>query len=395
MATAKKPAQAIKAKEPQNRITSEKPAKATKTKEPQNRITSEMLPRLSLSQSLKVAEVLHTTYAGKSAPKVAIAKVLATGMNSINYAISSAQSYGIVNRENTDVYSLSELGRKIVAPAYEQESIEGIRKAILTPTLLSKFYSKYNNHPLPSEIHFPIVLERSYGVPPNRVRDAVNIILENATYGKILDSSFDPPILRLLGIETTQSETQDVSLSIKSSEAISISEDKEWMKICFYITPIGDEGSDVRKHSDMLLKHLLEPVFNHKFDLKVIRADKIEKSGFITKQIFEHLAFARLCVVDLSFGNPNAFYELGVRHVFRLPTIQIIRKGDRIPFDVSQGRTIVIDTSDIYTIMDRLESAQRELAEHVKHILSSGAQDGAQENPVNVHLPGLKVILPK
>ena len=31
----------------------------------------------------------------------------------------------------------------------------------------------------------------------------------------------------------------------------------------------------------------------------------------------------------------NAFYELGVRHVCQLPTIQLIQKGDKIPFDVA------------------------------------------------------------
>jgi hypothetical protein len=129
--------------------------------------------------------------------------------------------------------------------------------------------------------------------------------------------------------------------------------------------------------------------------MDVVRADKIERSGVITQQIFEQLARATLCVADLSFSNPNAFYELGVRHVFKLPTIQIIRKGDKIPFDVSQGRTITIDTSDIYTVMDRFESARRELAEHVKHIQSASGPDAGEGNPINIYLPGVKVILPK
>src|SRR6266446_452699 len=131
----------------------------------------------------------------------------------------------------------------------------------------------------------------------------------------------------------------------------------DWANTCFYITPIGDEGTDIRKHADMMLKHLLEPVCKTIFGMDVVRADKIERSGVITQQVFEQLARASLCVADLSFSNPNAFYELGVRHVFKLPTIQIIRKGDKIPFDVSQGRTITIDTSDIYTVMDRFDAA--------------------------------------
>src|SRR6266513_4776654 len=108
-------------------------------------------------------------------------------------------------------------------------------------------------------------------------------------------------------------------------------EPSDWDKVCFYITPIGDDGSDSRKHADMMLKHLIEPVFSS-LGFRVVRADKIERSGLITQQIFEHLGRSRISVADLSFNNPNAFYELGIRHMTRQPTIQIIRKGDRIPF---------------------------------------------------------------
>ncbi len=101
---------------------------------------------------------------------------------------------------------------------------------------------------------------------------------------------------------------------------------------------------------------------------------------------------AKLCVADLSFRNPNAFYELGVRHALLLPTIQLIHKSDKIPFDVSQGRTIIIDTSDRYTIGDRLESARKELTEYVTNAFS---ETGIEGNPVAVYLPGVKVTLPK
>lgn len=147
-----------------------------------------------------------------------------------------------------------------------------------------------------------------------------------------------------------------------------------------------------RGYADMMLKHLMEPILAE-FDMVVVRADTIEKSGLITKQIFEHLAHARLCIADLSFNNPNAFYELGVRHMTKKPTIQMIRKNDRIPFDIAQGRTIMIDTSDVYTVMDRMESAKRELKEHVRNALSPGSERVADDNPVQTYLPSLRVTL--
>jgi pseudouridine-5'-phosphate glycosidase len=101
----------------------------------------------------------------------------------------------------------------------------------------------------------------------------------------------------------------------------------------------------------------------------------------------------RSTVPHLSFNNPNAFYELGIRHMCKLPTVQIIRKGDKIPFDVSQGRTIKIDMSDVYTVIESVESAKRELKQHLRHALSDDYK--GEDNPVTTYLPGVEVKLPK
>lgn len=165
-----------------------------------------------------------------------------------------------------------------------------------------------------------------------------------------------------------------------------------WAQTCFFVTPLGDEGSEQRKHADLILKYVLNPVAKE-FGLQVVRADKIERSGLITQQIFEQLVRARLCVVDMSFNNPNVFYELGVRHTCKLPTVQLIRKGDKIPFDVAQGHTIQIDTADPYTIIDRVASARNELSQQVKHIMSVDTSIPSEDNPVHLYLPKLKVSL--
>ncbi|SRR6266436_3458730 len=313
---------------------------------------------------MRVAEILYTTYAGKSASWDEVAQALGIGPNTANtkYLIWGAQSYGIVNKEEANAISLAETGRKIVAPNYDGEDAEGRTKAVLTPTLLSKFYTDYNGHQVPSQIHFPNVLESRYEVPRERVAEVIEIIMANASYADILELSSDgEPIVRLsgAGVPVARERITELVDEITESAIAVVSTDAaaDWANTCFYITPIGDEGTDIRKHADMMLKHLLEPVCKTIFGMDVVRADKIERSGVITQQVFEQLARASLCVADLSFSNPNAFYELGVRHVFKLPTIQIIRKGDKIPFDVSQGRTITIDTSDIYTVMDRFDAA--------------------------------------
>ena len=162
--------------------------------------------------------------------------------------------------------------------------------------------------------------------------------------------------------------------------------------MCFVITPIGDDDSEQRRHANMILKNIIEPVAGE-LGLIPRRADQIDRAGIITQQIFEYLAKSRICIADLSFNNPNAFYELGVRHMCKRPTVQIIRKGDKIPFDVSQGRTIKIDMSDVYSVMDSVDSAKKELKQQLRHALSNDYK--GDDNPVNTYLPGLEVKLPK
>jgi hypothetical protein len=363
-----------------------------------NALPQEALPRRTLEQAVRIPQVLHSTYAGQGAALADIATTLGIGAQSPNtrYLAYAALAYGLVTRDG-DSFSLSETGRKIVAPTYENEDREGRIKALLTPSVLSKFYTDYNGHSIPAPAHFPNVLETRFGVPRDRVQEAIDLIVENARYAAILREGAggeQPRIdLSAAGISTAVRAAPAELPSGPPDDGASDS-GTDWSKVCFYITPIGEESSEERKHTDMLLKHLLQPVAEE-FGLTVVRADKIERSGLISQQVFEHVVRARLCVADLSFSNPNAFYELGVRHVSLRPTIQLIRKGDKIPFDVSQGRTITIDTSDVYTVMDRIESAKRELREHMHHLSRASGDAPSEDNPVAAYLPGLKVTIPK
>jgi tetratricopeptide (TPR) repeat protein len=111
------------------------------------------------------------------------------------------------------------------------------------------------------------------------------------------------------------------------------------------ISPIGDEDSDIRKHADDFLELLVEPALS-KFGFMVIRADKLTRSTIITNDIIELVQQSHLCLVDLTFHNPNVFYECGRRHETGKPTIQLIKKGEKLPFDVAGIRTLEYDLSD-------------------------------------------------
>src|SRR5207245_4822666 len=96
---------------------------------------------------------------------------------------------------------------------------------------------------------------------------------------------------------------------------------------CFVISPIGEEGTEIRRRADRVFKHIIEPVVEE-CGYKAVRADQISKPGIITSQIIQHLAEDPLVIADLAGHNANVFYELAVRHVTRKPVIQITQLGE-------------------------------------------------------------------
>src|SRR5260370_24036074 len=75
--------------------------------------------------------------------------------------------------------------------------------------------------------------------------------------------------------------------------------------------------------------------------LECIRADEISHSGSIDKKMYEMLLRADLVVADISTANPNALYELGVRHALRPRRTIVIKEADgRFIFDLNHLATL-------------------------------------------------------
>lgn len=145
---------------------------------------------------------------------------------------------------------------------------------------------------------------------------------------------------------------------------------------CFVVCAIGGDGSLERKHADWVLEEIIEPVFEKHFsEYKVTRADKLKTPGLIDAQIIDRLLKAKLVIADLTFLNPNAFYEIGIRHVVGLPVIHIHREDQKIPFDVSLFRSLPFDLSE----PKHLKAAR----EGLRDLLAEALDEGHKvENPV-------------
>jgi len=149
-------------------------------------------------------------------------------------------------------------------------------------------------------------------------------------------------------------------------------------EICFVIGPIGGEGTDERRHADWLLKGIIRPVFERNRQLErltVKRADEEQAPGSINSQVINRLWDATLVIADMSFLNANAFYELGIAHMRRRPTIHMIHKDSQIPFDQVPYRAIEFAIKDV----DDIDNAQQQLESAAIEALKEGFQ---VENPV-------------
>ncbi len=149
-------------------------------------------------------------------------------------------------------------------------------------------------------------------------------------------------------------------------------------KACFVIAPIGDPESDTRKRSDQVLRHVIKPAATT-CGYTAIRADEIDKPGMITSQVIQHVVSDPLVVADLTERNPNVFYELAIRHALRKPLVQLIRKGDTIPFDVAGTRTIHVDHRDL----DSVETAKNEIIDQIRSLEKDSSD---LETPISVSL---------
>lgn len=150
---------------------------------------------------------------------------------------------------------------------------------------------------------------------------------------------------------------------------------------CFVVGPIGALNSSERTKADWLLRYIVRPVLEgNPFGYDVVRADEIAKPGLITDDVINCVLDADLVVADLSGANPNAFYELGLRHMNGGPTIHVIESGEEdLPFDVQDYRTIFYKTNH----PDDIDKAKDDLVKQAVAI-EAELEEGAPKfsNPV-------------
>lgn len=287
--------------------------------------------------------------------------------------ITAASKYGFIKGNTQSEYiDLTEDGYIAFNPEENEKRkiMAKFRMIIQGNEFFNGLYEKYKNLKLPVK---SVLIDSlgELGLDEVYREDGAELFIENARYIgliKLLSGAERIVPIEQLIEETESNDTFSEKEIISGEEEIQANGTSEWDKVCFYIAPIGSDNSEERKHSDLFLENIVSPAIEG-FGFKVVRADNISKAGMITSQIIDYIVNAGLVICDLSFHNPNVFYELSLRHSTKKPTVHIIRKKDGIPFDINDFRTIIIDDTDIYTLIPAIESYKSQIAQQVRQML--------------------------
>ncbi|MBI4215802.1 MAG: hypothetical protein HY687_00170 [Chloroflexi bacterium] len=148
-------------------------------------------------------------------------------------------------------------------------------------------------------------------------------------------------------------------------------------KKCFVIMPLGDEQDDRDRFEkyNKAYEHVIEPAVREK-GYTVERGGLSPRPGVITPEIVNKVYEADLVVADLTDGNPNVYYEIGIRHSYKKPIIHVCHRESNPTFDIHWQRTVFYDFD-----VQEVKKAVSEIGSQVEH-LAKNPEDF--DNPVSI-----------
>jgi tetratricopeptide (TPR) repeat protein len=156
--------------------------------------------------------------------------------------------------------------------------------------------------------------------------------------------------------------------------------------LCFVLMPFGRKkdpngGPDI--DFDPIYEQAIKPAIEAA-GMEPVRADEERTGGIIHKPMFERLLLCDFAVADLTTGNPNVFYELGVRHAARpATTLAIFAKNQNLPFDIGFLRALPYDLAESNAFTSREAGLlQNALTKRLMTLRTIAREDAAPDSPL-------------
>src|SRR3990167_1048498 len=148
------------------------------------RVSQSDVPAHSLSEALKVAEVLKEQFAKQPTKPLMVAKALDIKPTSSRFRMltGAAVAYGLTTGGyNAQEIGLTDLGKRCVSPVDVGDDELAKRTALIQPRVISEFLRKYNNNQFPTDRIGVNVLEEM-GIAQDRASKVLAMIKSSAKF---------------------------------------------------------------------------------------------------------------------------------------------------------------------------------------------------------------------
>ena len=126
---------------------------------------------------------------------------------------------------------------------------------------------------------------------------------------------------------------------------------------------------------DAVYEFVIKPALDDAGFKAVHRADESANQQLIMRDVIASINQAQLIIADVTGGNPNVLYELGVAHALNRPVIMMTQSIEELPFDLASYRVIKYTT--------QLGDAHRARSELAKVAMNTLAGDTLFSSPVS------------
>lgn len=186
-------------------------------KEARSRVSQSDFPNNTLDQAIRISQAIWDNFAGKGGAPHQIAMAIGMSPTSGTWRnlCGSAIAFGLTEGGyNAQQITLTDLGKRIVAPVEEGDESHALHEAALKPRVMRDFFNKYNRAKFPRDDIAQNVLV-DLGLPKERAVEALDTI---KAIGKQVGIIVDTKTGLFVALE---------NISSKSSAALAPSSDSE------------------------------------------------------------------------------------------------------------------------------------------------------------------------
>lgn len=325
------------------------------------KLSQKEFPRETLAKALVIGEAIWENFAGKGAAphEIALALELSPTSGGWRSLCGTSIAYGLTEGGyNANEITLTDLGRRIVAPEDDGDDELARVEAILQPTKMGEFLKKYNKAKFPKENIAQNVLI-GMGLPKERAEKSVEIIRENGIYTGILKET-KTGLFVALGSPASPPKIEDENINdgVVDEDLLDrhVEEDEE--KFARRISENKESEpkpvKPVQRNSNVFISHgknkkvvqqLKELLTFGKFN-PVVSVEKETASIPVPEKVFEDMRECSAAVIHLeaeqelldpegnkhSKINENVLIEIGAAiALYNKNFVLLVKKGVKLP----------------------------------------------------------------